>query len=218
MHKFLSASHPSGGSSHSGRSCATGRWEMAVDADRYTSADAYGPNGGVQTPSRKRRRCFRGFGTRAAGSPLSDTAWTPSRPKPVGQDDRNLAVQQAAAAPRCDILRSGTGGLTRPSSEKPMRSIRRRDFVTFIGGAAVWPIAARAQQPGRMRRVGVLMAFDENDPEAKTYLLEFTQGLAELGWTDGSNLRMDVRWGAGNVDRIEIGVTNERRTSRKQEL
>jgi putative ABC transport system substrate-binding protein len=99
-----------------------------------------------------------------------------------------------------------------------MRSIRRRDFVTFIGGAAVWPIAARAQQPGRMRRVGVLMAFDENDPEAKTYLLEFTQGLAELGWTDGSNLRMDVRWGAGNVDRIEIGVTNERRTSRKQEL
>jgi putative ABC transport system substrate-binding protein len=64
-----------------------------------------------------------------------------------------------------------------------------------------WP---RAQQPDRMRRVGVLMAFDENDPEAKAYLSGFTQGLAELGWTDGRNLRMDVRWAAGNADRMRM--------------
>ena len=72
--------------------------------------------------------------------------------------------------------------------------MRRRQFIAGLGGVAAWPIAAWAQQPDRMRRVGVLMAFDENDPEAKAYLSGFTQGLAELGWTDGRNLRMDVRW------------------------
>jgi hypothetical protein len=77
--------------------------------------------------------------------------------------------------------------------------VKRRDFITLLTGAVAWPLAARAQQPDRMRRVGVLMAFDENDPEAKAYLSGFTQGLAELGWTDGRNLRMDVRWAAGKV-------------------
>src|SRR5215472_8375105 len=85
--------------------------------------------------------------------------------------------------------------------------MRRRAFITLLGGAAAaWPFSARAQQPDRMRRVGVLMAFDENDPEAKAYLSGFTQGLAELGWTDGSNLRLDVRWGAGNVDRMRMSA------------
>jgi putative tryptophan/tyrosine transport system substrate-binding protein len=84
--------------------------------------------------------------------------------------------------------------------------VRRREFITLVGGAMAWPLAARAQQPGRMRRVGVLMAFDENDPEAKAYLSGFTQGLAELGWTDGRNLRMDVRWAAGNVDRMRMSA------------
>jgi putative ABC transport system substrate-binding protein len=84
--------------------------------------------------------------------------------------------------------------------------MRRRDLITLLGGAAAaWPLAAWAQQPGGMRRVGVLMAFNENDPEAKTYLSEFTRGLAELGWT-GSNLRIDVRWGAGNVDRMRMSA------------
>jgi hypothetical protein len=73
--------------------------------------------------------------------------------------------------------------------------MRRREFITVVGGAAVsWPLAARAQQPDRMRRVGILMALDENDPEAKAYLSGLTQRLAELGWTDGRNLRLDVRW------------------------
>jgi putative ABC transport system substrate-binding protein len=65
-----------------------------------------------------------------------------------------------------------------------------------------WPVAARAQRADRMRRIGVLMAFDENDPKAKGWLSNFTQGLAELGWTDGHTARMDVRWAAGSVDRM----------------
>ena len=82
--------------------------------------------------------------------------------------------------------------------------MRRREFIAGLGGAAAWPLAARAQQADRVRRIGVLMAFDENDPEAKAHLSAFTQGLAELGWTDGRNLRMDVRWAAGNVDRARM--------------
>jgi len=76
-------------------------------------------------------------------------------------------------------------------------------FITLLGGAAIaWPIGARAQQPAeRMRRIGVLMSVEENDPEGKTQLSQFTQGLAESGWTDGRNLRMEVRWGGGDVNR-----------------
>ena len=75
--------------------------------------------------------------------------------------------------------------------------MKRRQFITLLGATAAWPLAARAQQP---RRIGVLMAFAENDLEAKTYLSAFTLGLAELGWTDGRNMRLDVRWAASNVD------------------
>jgi putative tryptophan/tyrosine transport system substrate-binding protein len=68
--------------------------------------------------------------------------------------------------------------------------MRRRAFITLLGGATVaWPLAARAQQPERMRSIGVLMSVEENDPEGKTQLSQFTQGLAESGWTDGRNLR-----------------------------
>jgi ABC-type uncharacterized transport system substrate-binding protein len=80
--------------------------------------------------------------------------------------------------------------------------VRRRTFITLLGGATAWPLAARAQQLQRMRRVGVLMGFDENDPEARGWLSGFMQGLAELGWTDGRDVRMEVRWGAGNLDRM----------------
>jgi putative tryptophan/tyrosine transport system substrate-binding protein len=83
--------------------------------------------------------------------------------------------------------------------------MRRREFIALMGGAAATrPLAARAQQPDRMRRIGVLMANDESDPEGKAWLSGFTQGLADLGWTDGRNVRMDVRWGAGNVDRTRM--------------
>jgi ABC-type uncharacterized transport system substrate-binding protein len=82
--------------------------------------------------------------------------------------------------------------------------IRRREFV-LLGGSAVaaWPVAARAQQPNQVRRIGLLMLGDENDPVrgTKGWLSRFTRRLAELGWTDGRNLRMDVRWDGDNVDR-----------------
>ena len=80
--------------------------------------------------------------------------------------------------------------------------LRRRDFIAALGGAAAWPLAARAQQGGRMRRIGVLQAGDENDPVGKTYVSAFTQALAGLGWTVGRNLRMDPRWGRGDIDQI----------------
>jgi putative ABC transport system substrate-binding protein len=83
-------------------------------------------------------------------------------------------------------------------------NIARRKFIAALGGTAfVWPLAARAQQPA-MSRIGVLMAYDENDPVAKVLLSGFTQGLAELGWTNGRNLRMDIFWTGTNVDRIRM--------------
>jgi putative tryptophan/tyrosine transport system substrate-binding protein len=80
--------------------------------------------------------------------------------------------------------------------------LRRREFITLLGGTMAWPVAAGAEQADRKRRIGVLMGFDENDPKAKGWLSDFTQGLAELGWTDGRAARMDVRWAAGSVDRM----------------
>jgi putative tryptophan/tyrosine transport system substrate-binding protein len=82
--------------------------------------------------------------------------------------------------------------------------MQRREFIATLGGAAAWPVVARAQQGGRVRRLGVLTSYDEHDPEAKSYLSGFMQGLSELGWTDGSNIRIDIRWAAGNIDRIRI--------------
>jgi putative ABC transport system substrate-binding protein len=79
----------------------------------------------------------------------------------------------------------------------------RREFITFLGGAAAaWPLAARAQQGNRVRRIGVLMSLDENDPVQKPYVSAFTQALADLGWTDGRNVRMDLRWHGDDNNRI----------------
>ena len=79
--------------------------------------------------------------------------------------------------------------------------IRRREFITLLGGAASWPLAVRAQQDGPVQRIGVLMWGDENDPESKTFVSAFIQALAGLGWTDGRNLRMDLRWHGGEIGR-----------------
>ena len=81
--------------------------------------------------------------------------------------------------------------------------IRRREIITLLGGAAAsWPLAARAQQGDRVRRIGVLMAGEETDPTAKARVSAFTQALADLGRTVGRNVRMDRRWGGGDTDGI----------------
>jgi len=83
--------------------------------------------------------------------------------------------------------------------------VRRRDFITLLGGAAVaWPRTAHAQQPDRMRRIGVLMGWDENDPEAQFNLAAFVQGLQQLGWVDGRNVRIDYRWANGDINRMRM--------------
>ncbi|MFZ0238694.1 MAG: ABC transporter substrate-binding protein, partial [Xanthobacteraceae bacterium] len=81
--------------------------------------------------------------------------------------------------------------------------MRRREFITLLGGAATtWPLAARAQQPERMRRIGSLTSLDENDAQAQAWYASFRKRLHELGWDIGRNLRIDYRWAAGNMDRI----------------
>jgi putative ABC transport system substrate-binding protein len=80
--------------------------------------------------------------------------------------------------------------------------IRRRDFITLLGGAAAWPLAARAQQGNRLRRIGALLSFDENDPAWKPRLSAFTEALAGSGWTDGRNVRIDLRLYGGDTNRI----------------
>jgi putative tryptophan/tyrosine transport system substrate-binding protein len=76
------------------------------------------------------------------------------------------------------------------------RHTRRREFITLLSGAAAWPLAARAQQPERMRRIGVLMAYAENDREYQSHLAAFREDLQKLGWTEGRNVQIDYRWAA----------------------
>src|SRR5262249_36941148 len=85
--------------------------------------------------------------------------------------------------------------------------MRRRDFITLLGGAAAtWPLAARAQQPDRMRRIGVLMALAADDLEGQARLAAFAQGLQERGWSVGRNVRIDYRWAASEADRIRYAA------------
>src|SRR5262245_11046017 len=97
--------------------------------------------------------------------------------------------RSGAARPQCD----GEGG-------DPM--IRRRAFITLLGGAAAWPLAARAQQPEQVRRVGWLIGQAAGDAGGKARLSAFGPGLQQLGWTDGRNVRIDTRWGGGDADRM----------------
>jgi putative tryptophan/tyrosine transport system substrate-binding protein len=78
--------------------------------------------------------------------------------------------------------------------------MRRREFIGLVGGAAIaWPLAVRAQKGERIRRIGVLWATSEDDPVARARQVAFLQGLQQLGWIDGQNVRIDVRWAAGNL-------------------
>jgi len=87
--------------------------------------------------------------------------------------------------------------------------MKRREFISLLGGAVAWPLAARAQQPQQMRRIGVLMPFAEDDPEAKARLVAFRQGLEKRGWSEGRNIRIDTRFSPRQQRRSGAG-TGER--------
>ena len=78
--------------------------------------------------------------------------------------------------------------------------MKRRAFITLIGGTAAWPLAARAQQSEPVRRVGVLMAFAEGDHEAQSWVAALRAELRKLGWTEGRNIEIDTRWAAADVE------------------
>ena len=80
--------------------------------------------------------------------------------------------------------------------------MKRRTFIAGLGSAVVWPVAAWAQQGDRVRRIGVLMPYAENDPESNRRFSTFTKALVDLGWTDGRNVRMDFRWYGSDINRI----------------
>jgi len=75
-----------------------------------------------------------------------------------------------------------------------MLDMRRRDFITLIGGATAWPLAARAQQPDQVRRIGVLMGYAETDSDARAWYVAFREALQKLGWTEGRNIQIETRW------------------------
>jgi hypothetical protein len=105
---------------------------------------------------------------------------------------KKIGVKARHAAPTAIGCRSSRG-----------RSLmRRREFIAGLGSAAAWPLAARAQQAERIRRIGLLISADENDPSWKPRLSAFTQALADLGWIVGRNVRMDLRWAGGDNNRI----------------
>ena len=81
--------------------------------------------------------------------------------------------------------------------------MRRREFIELLGGAAAWPVAARAQQPDRVRRIGVLMGYADNDSEAQTWVAAFREGLQRLGWAEGRNIGIDTRWARSEVDAMQ---------------
>jgi putative ABC transport system substrate-binding protein len=83
--------------------------------------------------------------------------------------------------------------------------VKRREFITLLGGAAAWPLAARAQQGKPMRRIGALMGV-ANDSEGQIRITALRQGLRQLGWTDGVNVQIDVRWGDADIDQIRSDV------------
>jgi putative ABC transport system substrate-binding protein len=80
--------------------------------------------------------------------------------------------------------------------------MRRREFITLLGGAAAWPLTARAQQPQTMRRVAMLQTLAADDREAQRRNVAFVDGLQKLGWTEGRNLHIDMRWAGGDAERI----------------
>ena len=89
-----------------------------------------------------------------------------------------------------------------PLSRASGEAMRRREFITLLGGvAAIWPLAGHAQQPERVRRIGILVSLTQDNPEEQARLAAFAKALQELGWIDGRNIRIDYRWSGGDHDR-----------------
>jgi hypothetical protein len=84
--------------------------------------------------------------------------------------------------------------------------MKRRAFISLLGGAAAWPLAARGQQPERMRRIGILMS-TADDPDGQARITALREGLQKFGWTEGRNIRIEYRWAAGDADRMRTYVT-----------
>src|SRR5262249_33552726 len=107
----------------------------------------------------------------------------------------NLTAYVAPANP------AGNGSLGRSVSLLGWADMRRREFLGALGGlTAAWPLAARAQQRERMRRIGILVSYAANDPQAQARNAAFLQGLQQLGWTVGHNVEIEYRWSGGNID------------------
>ena len=81
--------------------------------------------------------------------------------------------------------------------------MRRREFITLIAGVAAWPLPASAEQPDRMQRIGVLMAYAQSDREGQAWVAAFREGLQKLGWTEGRNIAIDIRWPAADEELIQ---------------
>ena len=82
--------------------------------------------------------------------------------------------------------------------------MKRREFITLLGGAATWPLAARAQQPAQIRRVGMLIGYAENDPETQARLVAFRQAFEQLGWKEGRSVRIDYRFAPASPDQAQL--------------
>src|SRR5215813_3250060 len=141
-------------------------------------------------------------------------SWPPrpaaNKPESVGR-----AALRCSLCPACAPLAPGAALLGTARSRRDIVpfthlaregrmtvTIGRRELLVALGGAvAAWPLAARAQQPGRMRRIGVLMGLTESDPEAQSRIAAFRKTLQDLGWTEGRNVRTDYYWAAGDIDR-----------------
>src|SRR5262249_23657891 len=141
---------------------------------------------------RKRHRC------------LSPRRLALRRVHSQGRKNRRLAHRDANQVRTGHQYRGRRGSRARSASDaaRPRRRgdrVKRRDFITLLGGAVAWPLAASAQQSGRMQRIGLLMAWAQSDPEVQPRMAAFMSTLRELGWIDGRNCRIELQWSSGDI-------------------
>src|SRR5439155_18149426 len=183
-------------------------------SDHYADCTAQTARGLLRTPLCRRRRIDLVWGESRRPIPASSRlrrshpqGREAGRPAGAGADQiRNGAQPQdrQGARPRRACERAGA---RRRGDRMTTNAMRRRSFITLLGvSASAWPLAAGAQQPERVRRIGVLTALPENDPENQARLAAFHQGLERLGWTIGRNVRIDYRATVENPERARSGA------------